>query len=288
MKKLSAFALLSACCAANAQTPADEPMPDGSRDMYVGLGLQSRPRYSGAPMRVTRLVPAWQAQWSNGIFVSGMDAGMHLSRTQGIEYGPLLTLQARRDEGGLRTGAVGTDGSWGMIGGASAGTGSGTVKILTSNKLAGMEAIHTRLLGGAFFNYYVAPEWRLTSSALWGAGNSRHGGMAEIGVQRLATAIAAHHTLSFAAGATLVNRDYNQAFFGVSVRDVVSSGNRYYQPGGGLKDVHVGVRWTWSLSPSWIVTSNLQAVRLLNDAANSPLVTRPTNLTATAALAYRF
>jgi outer membrane protein len=30
-----------------AQTPAANPMPDGSRDMYVGLGVQSAPRYEG-------------------------------------------------------------------------------------------------------------------------------------------------------------------------------------------------------------------------------------------------
>jgi outer membrane scaffolding protein for murein synthesis (MipA/OmpV family) len=159
---------------------------------------------------------------------------------------------------------------------------------MTANRLAGMEPIHTRLLGGGFLNYYVAPEWRLTSSVLWGAGNNRHGALAELGVQRLATPFAAHHALSFAAGATVVNRDYNLAYFGVNVPDVLSSGNRYYQPGGGLKDVHAAVRWTWSMSPNWMLNTNLQAERLLKGAADSPLVARPTNLTVTSVLAYRF
>lgn len=288
MKKLSALALLTTCCAAIAQTPAEDPMPDGSRDMYVGLGLQSAPRYDGANLRRTRFVPALQVQWSNGIFVSGMNAGMHLSGRPGYEYGPLLALQPRRDEGGVRTGVVDTSGAWGMVGGASTGGGPVTYKILTANRLAGMEPVSTRLLGGGFFNYYVAPQWRLTSSVLWGAANDHHGAIAELGVQRLAADIAAHHTLSFAAGATVVNRDYNQAFFGVTMPDAIKSGNRYYQPGGGLKDVHAGVRWNWSMSPDWMLTANVQAMRLLNSAANSPLVVRPTNLTVTAAIAYRF
>lgn len=283
MKTLFALALLMTCCAAVAQTPAEDPMPDGSRDMYVGLGLQSAPRYEGASLRRTRLVPAFQVQWSNGLFVSGLNAGMHLSGKPGVEYGPLLALQPRRDEGGVATGAIGTDGMMAMVG-ASAGM----FRLMTANRLAGMEPVRTRLLGGGFFNYYVAPEWRLTSNVLWGAGNNYHGGLAELGVQRLATPIALHHALSFTAGATIVNRDYNQAFFGVNLPDVIRSGNRYYRPGGGLKDVHASVRWTWALSPNWIWNTNLQAERLLNGAADSPLVARPTNLTVTTALAYRF
>ncbi|GAB3464030.1 MipA/OmpV family protein [Massilia terrae] len=287
MKKLSALALLTTCCAAHAQTPADDPMPDGSRDMYVGLGLQSAPRYEGASLRRTRLVPALQIQWSNGIFVSGMNAGMHLSSQPGIEYGPLLALQPRRDESGVGSGAINPDGTWGMIGGAGVGS-PGTAKVLTANRLVGMEPIGTRLLGGGFFNYYLGTQWRLTSSVLWGAGNDRHGGFVDLGVQRLAANIAAHHTLSFSAGAIVANRDYNQSYFGVNVPNAVRSGNRYYEAHGGLKDVHAGVRWNWSISPSWMVTTNVQATRLLNSAADSTLVTRPTNLTVTAAVAYRF
>lgn len=284
MKKLSALALMTTCCAAIAQTPAEDPMPDGSRDMYVGLGLQSTPRYEGASLRRTRLVPALQVQWSNGIFVSGMSAGMHLSGKPGFEYGPLLAVQPRRDEGGVATSVIGTGNDWSMVGGA----GVGTVRVMTANRLAGMEPVGTRLVGGGFFNYYVAPQWRLTSSMLYGSGNDRHGAIADLGVQRLAADIATHHSLSFSAGASVVNRDYNQAYFGVSMADAIRSGNRYFQANGGLKDVHAGVRWTWAMSPDWILTTNVQAVRLLNSAANSPLVARPSNLTVTSAIAYRF
>jgi hypothetical protein len=48
MNKLFLLALTAGCGAAWAQTPATNPMPDGSRDMYIGLGVQSAPRYEGA------------------------------------------------------------------------------------------------------------------------------------------------------------------------------------------------------------------------------------------------
>ena len=61
-----------------------------------------------------------------------------------------------------------------------------------------------------------------------------------------------------------------------------------YRPGGGLKDAHLGLRWNWAFTPSWMLTSNLQLVRLAGDARHSPLVERPTNLTVSTAIAYRF
>jgi hypothetical protein len=47
MNKLLFLALSAACGTTWAQTPATNPMPDGSRDMYVGLGVQSAPRWDG-------------------------------------------------------------------------------------------------------------------------------------------------------------------------------------------------------------------------------------------------
>ncbi|HWJ94967.1 MAG TPA: MipA/OmpV family protein [Telluria sp.] len=283
MNKLFALALVTLHGAAFAQTPAVNPMPDGSRDMYVGLGAQSAPRYEGAKSRKVNALPVLQIQWSNGIFVSGMAAGMHLSSQPSMEFGPMLALQAGRTASGLSSNVGGVDTSglptWGP---------PTLIRYVSDNPLDGMDDIKTRLLGGAFFNYYVAPEWRLTSSVLYGAGNDRNGGKLDLGVQRLSAQVAAHHTLSLSAGVTVANRQYNSAYFGVSSAEALRSGHLGYYPKGGLKDVHVGARWNWALSPSWMLTSYLQAARLQGDAKDSPLVQRPTNVTVSTALAYRF
>lgn len=284
MKKLLALALFAGHGAASAQTPAINPMPDGSRDMYVGLGVQTAPRYDGAKGHRTRPVPVLQVQWSNGLFVSGMTAGMHLSSQPGIEIGPLVAVQPRRSESGWANGAVG-------FGGGDPSFVPGTASephAKPSNRLSGMGDVPTRVLGGAFFNYYLSQQWRLTSSALWGAGDNRKGAVAELGVQRLAADLAPHHSLALAAGLAVVNRDYNQSFFGITPGQSLASQNRIYAAAGGLKDAHVSARWNWTLSPNWMLTSNVQAVRLLASARNSPLVERPTNVTVSTALAYRF
>lgn len=282
MPRLVVLALMAACSAANAQTPSTNPMPDGSRDMFVGLGVVAAPRYEGADGRRERALPVFQVQWSNGAFVSGMSAGMHLSSKPSVEYGPLLALQPRRTMSGTG-GAIG-----GMAGQVSIMPAATPGVLTLPDRLLGMDTIEARLQYGGFLNYYLTPQWRATTSLLWGAGNARDGGKLELGVQRIAAALAPHHTLSLTAGVTLVNRSYNRAFFGVTARESSRSVNPSYDPRGGLKDATLGVRWNWSLSPAWMVTSSLAASHLLGDAQNSPLVERPTNMTVSTAIAYRF
>ena len=283
MKKLFALVLAVSGSAASAQTPTTNPMPDGSRDMYVGLGALSAPRYEGADNRKVSALPLLQVQWSHGLFISGMSAGMHLSERPTVEYGPLLSVHARRDESG-------SGGEVGRFEGSALlpTVGAEPFSRRSGNPLAGMDEIGPRLQVGGFFNVYLAPQWRLTSSLVYGAGVERDGVQMQLGAQRLAARIAPHHTLSFNAGATVVNRAYNQSYFGVSPAQARSSGNAVHAPDSGLKDLRIGVRWNWELTPSWMLTSNVQALRLMGDARRSPLVERPNHLTVSTALAYRF
>jgi outer membrane scaffolding protein for murein synthesis (MipA/OmpV family) len=264
-----------------AQTPTLNLMPDGSRDMYVGLGVQSAPRYEGTGSRKLSALPLLQVQWSNGIFVSGMSAGMHLSSSPTVEYGPLLAIHPGRDESGS---GMASDG----VGATIAPLAPVERTIVLNGHLAGMDEIGARLQAGVFYNTYLNPQWRLTSSLLVGAGREHDGARLDLGVQRLAFAAGERHRVSLSAGVGFVNRQYNESYFGVTREEASRSRFRAYEPGGGLQDAHVGARWNWTLSPSWMLTSNLQAKRLLGDAGKSPLTERSTNLTVSTAIAYRF
>ncbi|MGZ8290986.1 MAG: MipA/OmpV family protein [Telluria sp.] len=284
MDKLLALALAGACSAASAQTPANNPMPDGSRDMYVGLGIVSAPAYEGARERETSALPVVQAAWSNGIFVAGLSAGMHLSDRPSLEFGPLLALQPRRDESGTA----------GDVGAVINGIGSTLAQEVPSyrlqgtQELEGMDVQHARLQGGVFLNYYVSPQLRLTNSLLYGSGNDRDGAIWRVGLQHIHADLAPHHFLSVGAGMTVANRNHNQAFFGITDAESERTGALAYDAAGGLRDVHLSVRWNWTFTPSWLLTTGVQAARLRGAAADSPLTLRPTNMTVSTALAYRF
>ena len=283
MNKLLFLALAMSCAASRAETPAANAMPDGSRDMYAGLGVLSAPRYDGTGSRKVSALPTLQVEWSNGIFVSGMSAGMHLSGSPTLEYGPLLSVLPRRSESGTATGADGVGSQVGFAPSANLNARKEPV-----DRLTGIEDIPTRVLGGAFLNYYLDPQWRLTSSLLYGSGRDRNGARLELGVQRLAATLGDHHRVSLGAGVTAVNRNDNQTYFGVTGPEALKSRFTYYEPGGGLQDVHAGLRWNWLLTPSWMLTTHLEAKRLLGSASHSPLVERPSNLTVSTAIAYRF
>ena len=284
-----AFALL--CSGAGAQTPVPNPMPDGSSDMYAGLGVVSAPRYAGADQRRTRPLPVLQGQWSNGVFVSGMSAGLHLSTRPLLEYGPLISLHPGRDDGGNGASAVGIQSL----------SGEGNLRHLTTelvqynatvlasgNRLNGLPSIARRLQGGAFANVYLAPALRLTSRALYGAGNDHRGATFHVGIQVLNLAPFSHHTLMVEGELALANRHYNQEFFGIDNDQSVSSGHPLYQAHGGWRDGRIGARWNWTLTPSWMLVSGLDATRQLGATRTSPLVTRTTALSVSTALAFRF
>lgn len=314
MRTLFALALAGAVPAAWAQTPASNPMPDGSSDMYVGLGAVSAPRYQGSGEHRVTALPLLQVEWSNGVFISGMSAGMHLSSNPVFEYGPMLAVLARRshkgsyDAMGVSLGSLDLSSTQNKpstpAGGSPVRPGvvvppngellpaGGEIAPLpwqrSGNRLAGTEAIGARLQGGVFFNYYLTPSLRVTNNLLAGSGRDRHGASWTVGLQHVTRALAPHHSVSLAADLTMVNRSYNQSYFGVSLRDTMNSGNMPYAPGGGLRDVAVSARWNWALSPGWMISSGARAARLQGDARRSPLVERATNITVSTGLAYRF
>jgi len=282
MNKPFLIALCAACGPTWAQTPATNPMPDGSRDMYVGLGVQSGPRWDGAAQRRVAALPVLQVQWSNGLFISGLSAGLHLSDDPTFEYGPLLAVQPGRDDTGDGQGADG-------VGVSLLGPVPEPLRMnVHAKRLEGMDRIGTRLQGGAFVNYYPAPQWRITGSVLAGGGNDHDGARLDLGVQRLALALGTQHHVALSAGLGIANRKLNATWFGVTPEQAARSRFPEYTPGGGLQDARVGVRWNWAWSPAWMLTSNLEVKRLLGSAAASPLVERPTNVTVSTGIAYRF
>lgn len=270
------FVMLGACGSAMAQTPALNLMPDGSHDLYIGLGAESRPAYQGA--RETRVValPVLQMEWSNGVFIAGASAGMHLSHQSQQEYGPMLLLEGQRDP-------YGTSSTAGSINNGIIQSGQ-----VSSNKLVGMDEINMHLLAGGFYNFAITDGLRLTNNLLYGAGNS-HDGLRLISDLRYhLNTFAPHHTVSVSAGLTLVNQAYNQTYFGVTSAESLRSHNHMFTPSAGVKDVHADMHWNWALSASWLLTSSLNFTRLNGSAADSPLVERASSVSISSALAYRF
>lgn len=264
MKKLSLAIIFSFCGAAIAQTPAANMMPDGSRDMYVGLGVGSAPMCDGSDERQTRLVPNIQVQWSNGIFLRNESLGMHLSSAPGIEYGPVVEYERGCDASSLR-------------------------------KLEGAKDIDSSVGVGGFFNYYPAETLRLSSKLLVGVENERRRVLLSLEARKYVQ-IAPHHGLALSLGLNWANQAYAQTRIEFEPAKLLNSfpasalktDYSSYSSHSGVKDVHAAVNWNWELSPYWLVTSQAAIYRLTGSIADNPLNNRQSYMTVYTGLAYRF
>lgn len=277
------FFILSAAFSSSviAQTPAGNLMPDGSRDMYLGVGAASHPRYEGSNDTRVSALPVVQMQWSNGIFVAGMSAGMHLSEQPDHEFGPLLTIDAGRNVFGAGHSVACPR--------CDAGEAiNGTVNKVSVNKLDGMDDIQPRLLIGGFYNIPFSGKLRLTNNVVYGAGNQHQGLLWNSDLRYSLGDFSSHHHATISVGASIANQAYNQAYFGVTPAESLRSLNRRYAASAGVKDLHAELHWNWALSSSWLLTSALNVSRLNGSAATSPLVEKATSVTVSSALAYRF
>ncbi len=267
-------------------------MPDGSHDMFVGLGASVAPIYEGAQAHRTRALPVVQIEWSNGVFIAGQALGMHLSNEPTLEFGPLAALVPRRTDSGTGAviGGVGNTGIASIAPPAAAIAPPAKLSYLApgTTRLTGLDEIGTRVEVGGFLNVQLAPGLRLTNTLLYGTGNERNGLRWNLDLQHIAAHVAPYHTLVLSAGMTVANRNYNQAYFGVSATEAMHSVDSAYSTSGGLKDVHAALHWNWTLSPSWMLVSGLNATRLTASAAASPLVERRNTFAASTVLAYRF
>ena len=80
--------------------------------------------------------------------------------------------------------------------------------------------------------------------------------------------------LTFWAGAEVQASDdrFVDTYFGVSTDEALTSGYDVYEPGGGLYEANVSLEARYMLNENWAVLGRAKYGRLLDDAADSPLV----------------
>lgn len=253
MSKLLPFILLPLCGMAFAEDGGVPMMPDGSRDMYVGVALASSSASAAGENRPVSLRPLLQVEWSNGIFVSANGVvGMNFSPSASVEYGPLLAASNSRNPG-------------------------------DNHRLRGSHAINGSWDAGGYFNYYLGDDMRLTSRLIYDT--SANGLRGDLGVQKSWPGLAPHHTFSLSAGVSLAGASVMRERYEVSR---VAGGPRDYTPSGGIAAFNAGGNWNWALSSKWLLTSGASVTRLGAEPAASPVVERRSFLNIYSGFAYRF
>jgi outer membrane scaffolding protein for murein synthesis (MipA/OmpV family) len=257
---LLAFSLTVA--AAGAQAQAFDAVrlfavPAGDGQGLAGLAVIAGHEYLGSDERKTMVWPSFSYQWTNGWFVgTGNGLGYKFGSPANMQYGLRVTLDLGRNENDAAA-------------------------------LAGMGDIDMRPEIGGFFNYFITPDWFLTSSFRYGAGNDRDGAQTDIGLG-WSSQLAPQWRGALGVAATYVNRGYMQAFYGVSSAQSASSGYAPYAPGAGWRDVRANAALTYSFNADWSMTGAVTVRSLQGDVKRSPIVNENTPVAGLLSLNYSF
>ncbi|MGZ8291220.1 MAG: MipA/OmpV family protein [Telluria sp.] len=90
--KAMVFALLAGACAPCLSQSPETLMPEGSRAEWIGAAFVNQPDREGSRERESAIVPYFRVQWSNGLFVENLSAGLQMSRITHLRYGPLVAI----------------------------------------------------------------------------------------------------------------------------------------------------------------------------------------------------
>ncbi len=259
-KPLFAMSLLAACSWAQAQAFDAVRLfgvPEGDGAGTVGAVVISAPEYMGSDQRRLLVLPSIDYRWKNGWFAGFSNGVGYLFPSRpDMQYGLRVTADIGRKES-------------------------------RSDALTGMGSVQPRPEAGAFFNYFPTPEWFLTSSLRYGAGNDRNGMQIDLGAG-YATQLSAQWRTALGVATTYVNADYMQAFFGVTPQQAAASGYAVYSPGAGFRDVRLNASATYFIDARWSLTGAVTVSSLQGDARDSPIVFETAPVTGVLALSYSF
>jgi outer membrane protein len=215
-------------------------VPAGDGEGLVGLAVIAGHQYLGSDERKTMVLPVLSYQWKNGWFVgTGNGIGYKFDSPSNMQYGLGVTVDLGRDA----SDAV---------------------------ALTGMGDIDLRPEVGGFFNYFITPDWFLTSSFRDGAGNDRNGSQTDIGIG-WSSQLAPQWRAGLGVAATIVNSGYMQAFYGVTPAQSASSGYAVYTPGAGWRDVRGSASLTYFYDADWSLTGAVTVRALQGGAKASPI-----------------
>jgi outer membrane scaffolding protein for murein synthesis (MipA/OmpV family) len=202
-------------------------------------------------------MPSIEYQWANGWFAgTNRGVGYNFSKDPALQYGLGLGLDMGRRESA--TGA-----------------------------LAGMGSIDSKVEYGAFANYALGRNLRLTSVLRYGSGDSGQGATANLGAD-YSLDLAPQWRLGLGASATWANSQYMQSYFGVNATQSQQTGHSVYSPSSGISEVATSLSLSYQLTPKISLTGGLKASSLVGDAKNSPIVTNPQSVTGSFSIGYEF
>lgn len=263
---IAALALASSAPTLAQQAEAEGPPPVR---YLLGAAVVAQPEYEGASRHETKLRPLWAVKigrlristsGAGGLLGFGQEAAAGGASAQLISTDALRLGVALRMDSGRKSGDASTT--------------------------RGLPDVRRTLRARLFVSYSFTKDVTL-GATLSQDMLGRQGGMT-LGTD-LGWRFYRSPTLEWTSGIGLSagNARNLRSYFGVPESAVATSGMPAYEPGGGLRDVHIGIGFTRAITQRWLVYGSVGANHLMGPVADSPLVEKRTGTSAAVGLAWR-
>jgi outer membrane protein len=229
-------------CVALAASPvgAQDDPSDGEKRTRVALGPQVKPSWPGADdVSFGPLIDFATAYGDTPFDFEAPDEsfGFSVATSDSFALGPVLSFETKRasaDVGGI------------------------------------LPDVDFSLEVGGFVNYTVSDSFRLRAEARQGV--TGHDGFIAVVGADFVIRDADEYLLSIGPRVTITDNSYQDAYYSVTPAQSAASGLSAYEASGGFQSVGVVVGYIQQLTDRWGVYSYAQYDRLVDDAANSPVV----------------
>lgn len=228
--------------------PVPAAAPAGGVHGFIAGGVATTPDYEGSSDY--SIVPFLSGQVNYhgySLTVAGPSARLNVIPGSWLEAGPVVAYSMGRDDS------------------------------VENDAVARLHEVDASVEAGAFveasFNAVLLPGDRveLGFQFLQDLGDGHGGFVAELKAG-YGMAITEKLFVGMETALTFASDDYMESFFGITALDSIASGLSQFSPSAGIKDVEVGLNARYALTEHWSVNGRASYIRLLGDAADSPVV----------------
>ncbi len=207
---------------------------------YAVVGPAYRPEYLGSDKNELGVFGDFRVDYADRFFLGLKDGlGMNMINQPQLKMGPRLVYRFGRDK---EDAAV----------------------------LSQLETIDNSVEIG-FFMSYVWEQWEANFTIDKDISNAHDGMLAEAGLT-YGMEVSPQLTVRFGPSLTWGNQSYIRKFYGITAAQSAASGLTAYEPKSSFRDFTLGVSGDYKLDDEWSLAFEAKLIKLLEDAADSPLV----------------
>jgi outer membrane protein len=207
---------------------------------YAVVGPAYRPEYLGSEKNELGVFGDFRIDYMDKVFIGLKDGlGMNLINQPQIKMGPRIVYRFGRDK---EDAAV----------------------------LSQLETIDNSVELGVFMSY-VWEQWEASFTADKDISNAHDGLLAEAGLS-YGMEVSPELTIRFGPSVSWGNQAYMRKFYGITAAESAASGLAAYEPKSSFRDLTLGVSGDYKLDNEWSLAFEAKLIKLLEDAADSPLV----------------